>query len=119
MNRAEAQELVASASGRVCVRFYRRADGTVLTTNCPIGLRAARAKVAAGLARIAAALALLLAGALALGLGRVPGAARLRSMEPFATVCGWLSAAPARGRVIMGEVCIPPPPAGNGVSGTR
>ncbi|MEP6847926.1 MAG: hypothetical protein ABI999_03655, partial [Acidobacteriota bacterium] len=23
--------------GRLCVRFYRRADGTVLTQNCPVG----------------------------------------------------------------------------------
>jgi len=38
MTRPEAELLVAGTSGRVCVRFYRRADGTVLTTDCPVGL---------------------------------------------------------------------------------
>jgi hypothetical protein len=28
------------AEGRLCVRFYRRRDGTILTNNCPVGLRA-------------------------------------------------------------------------------
>lgn len=38
-------------SGRACVRLFRRADGRVLTKDCPVGLRArlrrARARVAA------------------------------------------------------------------------
>src|SRR5262249_20372839 len=40
MTRAEAEQLIASREGRLCVRFYRRADGTVLTRDCPRGLRA-------------------------------------------------------------------------------
>jgi len=40
MTRAEAERLIASREGRLCVRFYRRADGTVLTRDCPRGLRA-------------------------------------------------------------------------------
>lgn len=39
MSRREAEELIASHEGRLCVRFYRRADGTVLTRDCPVGLR--------------------------------------------------------------------------------
>lgn len=39
MSRAEAEALVRGKEGRLCVRFYRRADGTVLTDNCPVGLR--------------------------------------------------------------------------------
>lgn len=39
MSRGEAERLVREAEGRVCVRFYRRADGTMLTQNCPVGLR--------------------------------------------------------------------------------
>ncbi len=38
MSREEAQAFVAGAEGRVCVTFYRRADGTVLTADCPVGL---------------------------------------------------------------------------------
>lgn len=40
MTRKEAEKLIASAEGRLCVRFYRRSDGTILTRNCPVGLRA-------------------------------------------------------------------------------
>lgn len=52
MTRDEVRELLARSEGRVCVRLYRRADGTVLTRDCPKGLRelgrrASRAAVAA------------------------------------------------------------------------
>jgi hypothetical protein len=46
MTRAEAESLVARTEGRLCARFYRRADGTVLTSDCPRGLAAARRRVA-------------------------------------------------------------------------
>lgn len=39
MTRAEAERLIASREGRLCVRFYRRSDGTILTRDCPRGLR--------------------------------------------------------------------------------
>lgn len=40
MTRSQAEDLVASRTGgRLCVRFTRRADGTVLTRDCPVGLR--------------------------------------------------------------------------------
>ena len=39
MTRREAESLISSREGRLCVRFYRRADGTVLTRDCPRGLR--------------------------------------------------------------------------------
>jgi hypothetical protein len=45
MSRGEAEALIARAEGRLCVRFYRRADGSVLTQNCPVGLRAVKARV--------------------------------------------------------------------------
>jgi hypothetical protein len=36
----EIRALVANREGRLCARLYRRSDGTVLTQNCPVGLRA-------------------------------------------------------------------------------
>lgn len=39
MSRRQAEELIASREGGLCVRFYQRADGTVLTRDCPVGLR--------------------------------------------------------------------------------
>src|SRR5205823_409553 len=40
MSKFEAESLIARTEGRLCVRFYRRRDGSILTDNCPIGLRA-------------------------------------------------------------------------------
>ena len=37
MTRDEAEALIINAEGRLCVRFYRRADGSVLTADCPVG----------------------------------------------------------------------------------
>lgn len=47
MSREDAESLVMNAEGRLCVRFYRRSDGTIITENCPVGWAKvkARAKV--------------------------------------------------------------------------
>ena len=37
MTRDEAENLIMNAEGRLCVRFYKRADGSVLTQDCPVG----------------------------------------------------------------------------------
>jgi hypothetical protein len=44
MTRTEAENFIINAEGRVCVKFYRRADGTVLTKDCPVGWQAFRNK---------------------------------------------------------------------------
>ena len=41
MTRVEAMALIERHEGSCCVRFYQRADGTVLTADCPVGVRAA------------------------------------------------------------------------------
>jgi hypothetical protein len=45
MTGIEAQDLVAKHEGRMCVRFYHRKDGTVLTQNCPVGLKVVMQRV--------------------------------------------------------------------------
>jgi hypothetical protein len=63
MTRAEVDELMMVNEGRVCVRFYRRADGTVSTLDCaPRRMEALRRKARVGLG----AGAVLVAGALGL-----------------------------------------------------
>src|SRR3954465_14003270 len=37
MTRDEAEALIMNAEGRLCGRMYRRADGTVITSDCPVG----------------------------------------------------------------------------------
>lgn len=46
MTRAEVEALVTETEGRLCGRMTRRADGTVLTKDCPVGLRALRLRAA-------------------------------------------------------------------------
>lgn len=46
MTTEEVRGLVTRTEGRVCGRLYRRADGTVITRDCPVGLRAVRRRVA-------------------------------------------------------------------------
>lgn len=56
LTRGEAAALVARTEGRLCGRLHRRADGTVLTRDCPTGLRALRRRVSRRAAAVFAAL---------------------------------------------------------------
>jgi hypothetical protein len=44
LTREQAEDLILSTEGKLCVRFYRRQDGTILTRNCPQGLQAIKEK---------------------------------------------------------------------------
>lgn len=46
LTRKEAAALITATEGRMCGRIYRRSDGTVITKDCPVGLRAIRRRVA-------------------------------------------------------------------------
>ena len=37
MSKTEAENLIVNAEGRLCVRFYKRSDGSVITEDCPVG----------------------------------------------------------------------------------
>src|SRR5882672_2044827 len=45
MARSDAESLITRTEGRLCVRFYRRPDGSIITKDCPVGLRAIRQQV--------------------------------------------------------------------------
>jgi hypothetical protein len=45
MTRFEAESLLENAEGRVCVRLYRRPDGSVMTEDCPTGSRMIRVRM--------------------------------------------------------------------------
>ena len=45
MSRREAENLILQSEGRLCVRFYRRSDGSILTRNCPVGWQAIKRKI--------------------------------------------------------------------------
>jgi hypothetical protein len=62
MTELEAQELIAGNEGELCMRLFRRKDGTVITSDCPVGVRRQRVTkiAAAALALGGAGLALAL-----------------------------------------------------------
>jgi hypothetical protein len=45
MTKAQAENLIVRTEGRLCVRFFRRKDGSILTQDCPVGLRALRQRM--------------------------------------------------------------------------
>jgi len=120
MTREESVELITQSEGRLCIRLFRRADGTILTKDCPVGLRAVRLRAARAAGRVAAAIAFMITGGVMLGSGRhgaVP--ARLRQIRPFSVICEWISPSPPQvvGRMMAGEMCVlptAPPPPGKG-----
>jgi hypothetical protein len=57
MTREEAELLMLEKDGNLCVRLYRRTDGTVITEDCPVGVRRKRLRVVGVLAIGASALA--------------------------------------------------------------
>ncbi len=64
MTRQEAESFLINSEGRLCVRFYRRSDGTILTQDCPVGWQAVKKRVS----KTAAAFVSLLFGLLS-GIG--------------------------------------------------
>jgi hypothetical protein len=45
MTKQQGEALILKTEGRLCVKLYRRADGTILTADCPVGLRAIRKRI--------------------------------------------------------------------------
>lgn len=118
LKRAEAEELLRSSEGRLCIRLYRREDGTVLTTDCSFFRRvadtsAAGARRAAWLATCGLA-ALMGSAVWASSLIRDPGGNgprpsivqsgldRLAQIRPIDRFISWLSPSPAQGMVPSG-----------------
>lgn len=46
LSEAEVVDLLSNGTGRICGRVFRRADGTVLTKDCPVGVARLRRQAA-------------------------------------------------------------------------
>jgi hypothetical protein len=101
MTTLEAESLIARTEGRLCVRYYRRTDGSIITQDCPVGLRAFKQRVA----RVKRALTSLALGFLA-GLGFHGVANRFGGflLEPAG---GWGTRSATMGKMVAPQ--IPPP----------
>ncbi|GJQ30058.1 MAG: hypothetical protein HBSAPP03_19420 [Phycisphaerae bacterium] len=110
MTRDEAERLIVAREGRACLRLYRRADGTVLTADCPVGLARVRARAARLALRTVAAV---LAVVTAVVMSRTRATTvNLDQIEPFATLARWArptGVTPVGGQFLVGEMCAPGP----------
>jgi len=110
MSRQEAENLILSSEGRLCVRFFRRSDGTILTKNCPVGWAAVKQRAS----RVATAVFSMIAGVFTGVLGfnllnrepesrhQIMGAIAVHSAtEPYYPVQGGIS--PANDQPVMGK----------------
>jgi hypothetical protein len=111
MRRADAEALIIRTEGRVCVRFYRRRDGSVITKDCPIGLAAVHRRLSRAAQAI---LAFLVAFMAALGLHEFISNRYLRSTGTMGVLAlpGNLerSSEAATYEIIMGDLFRDPPP---------
>jgi hypothetical protein len=119
MSRLEAEALVAEKEGKLCVRFFQRTDGTVLTNDCPVGVRRMRLRqrVWASIAGAAtsAALVLGLFGGRARADLTVGDSKAATKAQPKRTVVRAGGLAPRQpemmGKIaIQGEPAVVPPP---------
>lgn len=100
----EVTALIHEKEGRLCVRLYQRPDGTLITSDCPVGLRAARRKLARAVGAIAACIGFVLTAASFGAFGAMQNW-RLRDRQPFARITNMLNPPPPR--KIAGDICIP------------
>jgi hypothetical protein len=114
MTATEAEAFLRDSVGekRTCIRLYRRADGTILTSNCPVGLRAARDRMRRVVSRVAAAVALLVSSGFVIAtrhrVGPNAGGPYLSELEPFRSVARVLTPRqPSPRSVWMGERVMP------------
>ncbi|MGH9820012.1 MAG: hypothetical protein ACRD43_07560 [Pyrinomonadaceae bacterium] len=116
MSAQDAEDLVRNSEGRLCVRFYRRADGSVITQNCPVGWAKVkqRARVFAT-AAFSVIIGLLTGLMFVSGFSRQKKAVEIGTLIPFATPTP--KYVPLMGAVapkhydglVMGNVAMPTP----------
>lgn len=94
MTAAQASNLIREKEGKLCVRYFLRSDGTILTQDCPVGLAAARRQ----LLKVAAAFVSLLA---------LAGFGCKKEEQPPLTGEPTLLGSPAPTQ-LMGDIAAPP-----------
>lgn len=111
MNAVDARALLLEREGKLCVRFYQRKDGTVLTADCPKGVQRKRVRLVAA---VASAASVVLAGAAFLldSGGFAPAAERMRALvtgqsyteadESFTEVLGGMKAPQPEKKKLVG-----------------
>lgn len=100
LGRREAEQLISQNEGRLCIRYYRRTDGSIITRNCPVGLRALKRRLKLVARAIASAVLSFFAGV---------GFYDLLVPPSREFVMGLMAVEPQPRLVTMGEIVAPKP----------
>jgi hypothetical protein len=116
MTKLEAEKLLLNTEGRLCVRYYTRADGSVITQDCPVGWRAFKKRVS----NLAAAACSLVLGIFAIFMFIAPARENVTvgtlevlhtpTPTPVSTPSPYMTmgaVAPRKPNVVMGDVAAP------------
>ena len=85
MTKDEAESLIMNAEGRLCVRFYKRADGSVITADCPVGWAKVKQRTKLYATAVASLLMALFTGVLFVSFFSKQGGTTIGTLIPFAT----------------------------------
>lgn len=101
MTKDEAEALVMNAEGRLCVRFYRREDGSILTQDCPVGWAKIKQRTKIYATAVASLIMALFTGVLFVSL--------LSNKHRGITVGELIPFATPTPQPLMGAIAAPPP----------
>ena len=101
MTTYDAENLLRNSEGRLCVRYFQRPDGTILTENCPVGWAKAKQRMTAFTVAASAFIVSLFSGILFLSVfGRKTNIVKV--VIPFATPT-------PKYEPLMGAIAMPSP----------
>ena len=103
MTRYDAEHLLRLSEGRLCVRYFQRADGTVLTRDCPVGWARVKQRVSILAATVFSLIVSLFAGIFIMSLFKKPP-----RREPLMGAIAMPTPTP-RPVVLMGDIAVPSP----------
>jgi hypothetical protein len=120
MTRVDAENLILSSEGRLCVRFFRRADGTILTKNCPVGWAAVKRRAARAATAIFSIIAGFITGIFGYSMlkkeapqhtmGAIAVQGDIQAYETGAIAVRPTPELPVMGKMTMGAVSVDPRP---------
>lgn len=85
MTKEAAEALVTNAEGRLCVRYFQRADGTIITADCPVGWAKIKQRTKLYATAVASMLVALFSGVLFVSLFSKNKPSIGRLLIPFST----------------------------------
>lgn len=109
MKKYDAENILKLSEGRLCVRYFQRSDGTVLTADCPVGWAKIKHRLSVAAAAVLSMLFALVGGLMAVSILR-------KNIEPVIKVV--VPFAPPADRHVMGNIAVPRPTPTSDSNGT-